>query len=70
MLGAQKPLHLRQAEERRQKLLRDLMGEQAVAVLREGRGVENLLVDRKSDKPANSMLNSSRSTSCRSERSE
>ena len=52
MLGAQKPLHLRQAEERRQKLLRDLVGEQAVAVLREGRGVENLLVDRKPDEPA------------------
>ena len=43
MLGAQKPLHLRQAKQRRQKLLRDLMGEQAVAVLRE---IEHALVDR------------------------
>jgi hypothetical protein len=42
MLGAHKPLHLRQAEERRQKLLPDLVGEQTVAVLRDGRGVENL----------------------------
>ena len=52
MFGAQKPLHLRQAEERRQKLLRDRVREQAVAVLREGRGVEHLLVDRKPDEPA------------------
>ena len=52
MLGAQKPLHLRQAEQRRQKLLRHLVGEQAVAVLREGRGVEHPLVDRKPDEPA------------------
>jgi len=52
MLGAQKPLHLRQADERRQKLLRDLMSEQTVAVLGEGRGVENLFVDRQSDEPA------------------
>src|ERR1700684_1495925 len=52
MLGAQKPLHLRQAEKRRQKLLRDLVREQAVAVLREGRGVENLFVDHKPDEPA------------------
>ncbi len=33
MLRAQKPLHLRQAEERGQKPLRDLVGEQTVAVL-------------------------------------
>ena len=52
MLGVQKPLHLRQAEERRQKLLRDLMREQAVAALGEGRGVENLFVDRQPDEPA------------------
>src|ERR1700677_351276 len=47
MLGAHKPLPLRQAEERRQKLLPDLVG-----VLREGRGVENLFVDHKPDEPA------------------
>ena len=52
MLGAQKPLHLRQAEERRQKLLRNLVREQAVAVLGEGRGVEHPLVDRQPDEPA------------------
>jgi hypothetical protein len=52
MLGAQKPLHLRQADERRQKLLRDLVGEQAVAVPRKGRGVEHPLVNRKPDEPA------------------
>jgi bifunctional non-homologous end joining protein LigD len=34
MLGAQKPLHLRQAENGRQKLLRDLVREKAVAVRR------------------------------------
>ena len=42
MLGAQKPLHLRQAKQRRQNSC-DLMGEQAVAVLRE---IEHALVDR------------------------
>ena len=52
MLGAQKPLHFPQGEERRQKLLRDLVGEQAVAVLGKDRGVENLFVDRKPDEPA------------------
>ena len=52
MLRAQKPLHLRQAEERRQKPLRDLVGEQTVAVLVEGRSVEYLLVDRQPDEPA------------------
>src|SRR3984957_5588955 len=52
MLGAHKPLHLRQAEERRQKLLPDLVSEQTLAVLREGRGVENLFVDHKPDEPA------------------
>src|SRR6185312_1856519 len=52
MLRAQKPLHLRQAEQRRQKLLRDLVREQAVAVLGEGRGVERLLVERQPDEPA------------------
>ena len=52
MLRAQKPLHLRQAEQRRQKPLRDLVCEQAVAVLGEGRRVEHLLVDRQSDEPA------------------
>jgi len=51
MLRAQKPLHLRQAEQRRQKPLRDLVCEQAVAVLGEGRRVEHLLVDRQSDEP-------------------
>ena len=52
MLRAHEPLHLPQGDERRQKLLRDLVGEQAVAVLREGRGVEDLLVDRQPDEPA------------------
>ena len=52
MLRAQKPLHLRQAEKRRQKPLPDLVCEQAVAVLGEGRRVERLLVDRQSDEPA------------------
>ena len=52
MLGAHKPLHLRQAEERRQKLLPDLVSEQTVAVLREGRGVEHPVVDLKPDEPA------------------
>src|ERR1700733_8360955 len=56
MLGAHKPLHLRQAEERRQKLLPDLVGEQTVPVLREGRGVENLFVDHKPDEPAKQHL--------------
>src|ERR1700733_1587483 len=52
MLGAQKPLRFRQGDERGQKLLRDLLGEQAVAVLREARGVEHVLVDHKPDEPA------------------
>ena len=37
---------------RRETPLRDRVREQAVAVLREGRGVEHLLVDRKPDEPA------------------
>jgi hypothetical protein len=52
MLGAQKPLHFRQGDERGQKLLRDLRGEQAVAILGEGRGVEHGLVDGKPNEPA------------------
>jgi hypothetical protein len=56
MLRAQQPLHLRRAEQRTEKPLPDLMGEQAVAVLREGRGVEDLLVDRKPDEPAEQKL--------------
>jgi hypothetical protein len=52
MLRAQKPLRLRQGQQRSEKPLRDFLREQAVAVLGEGRGVENLLVDRQPDKSA------------------
>src|SRR6202020_1967459 len=56
MLRAQKPLHLRQGEQRRKKPLRDLLSEKAVAVLGECRGVENLLVDRQPDEPAKQQI--------------
>jgi hypothetical protein len=56
MLRAQETLHLRQGEQRRQKPLRDLLGKQTVAVLGEGRGVEDLLVDRQPDEPAKQQI--------------
>jgi hypothetical protein len=63
MLGVQKPLHLRQAEEGRQKLLRD-----RVRVSRRSRFLEKVEASKTNQR--NSMSNSNRSTSCRSEQIE
>ncbi len=73
MLRAQQPLHLRQSEQRTQKALRDLVREQAVAVLG-ARFLENVDASKtfsSIESPTNqrnSMSNSIRSTNCRSER--
>src|ERR1700752_1891376 len=51
VLMRQKTLHLRIGQQRSQKLLSDLGGQQSVAVLRENRVVPHRIIDPKSDEP-------------------
>src|SRR6185312_12257263 len=56
VLARQKLLHLRQPQQRRQKLVRHLRLQQAVAVMREHGGMPDLRIHWQADKPADQQI--------------